>query len=68
VIDKCLKDEQVPRVDERLVRVVHMIVEEYGGDVRAFIETVRGQVEVIQRAERTSHEAGAGHPGGALEH
>ena len=48
----------MPNVDERLVRVVHIIVEQYGGDVAAFLETIRYQADVIQRAEGTGHKAG----------
>jgi hypothetical protein len=59
MIDKCLREERVPNVDERLVRVVHIIVEQYGGDVGAFLETIRYQADVIQRDEGIRHKAEA---------
>jgi hypothetical protein len=43
---KAFKEEQVQCIDERLVRVVRIIVEQYDGDVRAFVESIRCQVEV----------------------
>jgi len=55
MLDRSLKEEQAPRVDERLVRVVRIIVEQYDGDVRAFVESVRSSVELIQRAEANSN-------------
>ena len=55
MLDKPIKEEQAPRVDERLVRVVRIIVEEYDGDVRAFVESIRSNVELIQRAEADSN-------------
>jgi len=51
MLDKCLKEEQVGRVDERLVKVVRMIVDQYEGDVPAFVESIRCRAEVIRRDE-----------------
>jgi hypothetical protein len=51
MLDKPLKEEQGPRVDERLVRVVRIIVEQYDGDVMAFVESVRSNVDVIHKGE-----------------
>jgi hypothetical protein len=41
MLDKRLEQEQAPRVDERLARVVRIIVEQYDGDVKAFVESNR---------------------------
>jgi hypothetical protein len=68
MIDKCLREEQVPRVDERLVRVVRIIVEQYDGDVRAFVESIRCRVNVIRGAEAVGQGAGVGPHRGTLEH
>jgi hypothetical protein len=68
MIDKCLKEEQVPGVDERLVRVVRIIVEQYDGDVRAFIESIRLRLHVMRRAEGPGQATGAGQRGGTFEH
>jgi len=43
MLDKRLEQEQAPRVDERLARVVRIIVEQYDGDVKAFVESIRLQ-------------------------
>ena len=51
MLDKSLEEEQAPRVDERLARVVRIIVEQYHGDVKAFVESIRYTVEVNQKAE-----------------
>jgi hypothetical protein len=37
-------------VDERLARVVRIIVEQYDGDVKAFVESIRYRVEVNRKA------------------
>jgi hypothetical protein len=50
MLDKSLAEEQALRVDERLARVVQIIVEEYDGDVRAFVESIRYRVEVNRKA------------------
>ena len=54
MIDRSLKEEQVLRMDERLIRVVRIIVEQYDGDVKAFVESVRYKVEVNRKAEAAS--------------
>ena len=41
MLDKGLEEEQVPGVDERLASVVRIIVEQYDGDVKAFVESNR---------------------------
>lgn len=68
MIEKCLKEEQVPSVDERLVRVVRIIVEQHNGDVRAFIESIRRRLDVIRGAEGAGQATGMGRQGGAFEH
>jgi hypothetical protein len=37
MLDKGLGEEQRPSVDERLARVVRIAVEQYDGDVKAFV-------------------------------
>jgi hypothetical protein len=54
MLDKSLKEEQALRVDERLTRVVRIIVEQYDGDVMAFVESLRYRVEVNRKAEAAS--------------
>jgi hypothetical protein len=54
MLDKGLKEEQALRVDERLGRIVRIIVEQYDGDVKAFVESIRYQVEVTRMAEAAS--------------
>jgi hypothetical protein len=54
MLDKGLKEEQALRVDERLGRIVRIIVEQYDGDVKAFVESIRYQVEVNRGAEAAS--------------
>jgi hypothetical protein len=58
MLDRYLDEEQVLRVDERLVRVVRIIVEQYDGDVRAFVESVRCSLAVIRRDESKSNNQG----------
>jgi hypothetical protein len=53
---RCLKEEQEPRVDERLARVVRIIVEQYDGDVRAFVESIRSREEETRRVEAESRD------------
>jgi hypothetical protein len=54
MLDRSLKEEQVFRVDERLTRVVRIIVEQYDGDVRAFVESIRYTREVNRKAHAAS--------------
>ena len=51
MLDRSLKEEQVLRMDERLTRVVRIIVEQYDGDVKAFVESIRYRVEVNRKAQ-----------------
>ena len=41
MLDKNLEEEQALGVDERLARVARIIVEQYDGDVKAFVESMR---------------------------
>jgi hypothetical protein len=50
MLDKSLEENQALSVDERLVRVVRIIVEQYHGDVRAFVESIRYREEVDRKA------------------
>ena len=43
MLDKNLEEEQALGVDERLARVARIIVEQYDGDVKAFVESIRLQ-------------------------
>ena len=54
MLHKTLEKEQAPRVDERLARVVRIIVEQYDGDVKAFVESNRYRIEVNRKAEAAS--------------
>jgi hypothetical protein len=54
MLDKRLEEEHAPRVDERLARVVRIIVEQYDGDVKAFVDSIRYRTEVNQKAEAAS--------------
>jgi len=51
MLDRSLKEERVLRVDERLTRVVQIIVEQYDGDVKAFVESIRHGVEVNPKVQ-----------------
>ena len=48
---KSLEDEQALMVDERLARVVRIIVQQYDGDVKAFVESNRYRIEANRKAE-----------------
>jgi hypothetical protein len=52
MLDK--RQEQASRVDERLAKVVRIIVEQYDGDVKAFVEAIRYTMEVNRKAEAAS--------------
>ena len=54
MLHKNLEDKKAPRVDERLARVVRIIVEQYDGDVKAFVESNRYKTEVNRKAEAAS--------------
>jgi hypothetical protein len=46
MLQKNLEAEQSLRVDERLAMVARIIVEQYDGDVEAFVESIRYRVEL----------------------
>ncbi len=52
MLDK--RQEQAPGVDDRLARVVRIIVEQYDGDVKAFVDSIRCRIEVNRKAEAAS--------------
>jgi len=54
MLAKSLEEGQPSSVDERLARVVRIIVEEYDGDVEAFVESIRYREEVNRKAEAAS--------------
>ena len=54
MLDKSLGEEQATRVDERLARVVQIVVEQYDGDVKAFVESSRYRIEVTREAKAAS--------------
>ena len=54
MLDKRLEQEQAPRVDDRLARVVRIIVEQYDGDVKAFVDSIRYRTDVNRKAEVAS--------------
>jgi len=54
MLEKSLEEEQAPSVDERLASVVRIIVEQYDGDVKAFVESNRYTIEVNRKAEAAS--------------
>jgi hypothetical protein len=55
MLDK--RQEQAPRVDDRLAKVVRIIVEQYDGDVKAFVDSIRYRVEVNRKAESALNHA-----------
>ena len=55
MLDQSLElEEQAPSVDKRLGSVVRMIVEQYDGDVKAFVDSTRYRIEVNRKAEAPS--------------
>ena len=54
MLDKNVEEEQAPRVDERLARVARIIVEQYDGDVKAFVDSNRYRIEANRKAEAAS--------------
>ena len=54
MLDKGLEEEQALGVDERLARVARIIVEQYDGDVKAFVDSIRYRTEVNRKAEAAS--------------
>ena len=55
MLDKRLEQEEAPSVDERLARVVRIIVEQYDGDVKAFVDSIRYKIEANRRTEAASY-------------
>ena len=69
MLDRSLKEEQVLRMDVRLTRVVRIIVEQYDGDVEAFVESIRYKVEVNRKAQAAAeHSDEAARQSGTFEH
>ena len=58
MLDKRLEQEQAPRVDKRLARVVRIIVEQYDGDVKAFVDSIRYRTEMNRKAEAAASDHG----------
>jgi hypothetical protein len=56
MLNRSLEAEQAPAVDERLAKVVRVIVEQYDGDVKAFVESNRYRIEVNRKAEAPSQQ------------
>jgi hypothetical protein len=54
MLNKSLEETQALRVDERLAMVARIIVEQYDGDVQAFVESIRYKVEANWKAVATS--------------
>jgi hypothetical protein len=48
------RQEQAPGVDDRLAKVVRIIVGQYDGDVKAFVDAIRYTIEVNRKAEAAS--------------
>jgi hypothetical protein len=54
MLERSLKEEQALGVDERLAMVARIIVEQYDGDVKAFVESIRYRVEINQKTAAVS--------------
>ena len=54
MLDKRLEQEHASKMDERLVRVVRVIVEQYDGDVKAFVDSIRYRTQVNRKAQAAS--------------
>ena len=54
MLNKSLEEEHASSVDERLARVVRIIVQQYDGDVKAFVESNRYKIELNRKAEAAS--------------
>ena len=55
MLDRSLKqEEQALRTDERLSRIVRIIVEQYDGNVKAFVESIRYREEVNRKTQAAS--------------
>jgi hypothetical protein len=46
--------EQAPRVDERLARVVRIIVDQYDRDVMAFVDSIRYRIGINRKGGAAS--------------
>lgn len=56
LFDKSLEEQQATRVDERLARVVQIVVDQYDGDVKAFVESSRYRIGVNREAKAASEQ------------
>jgi hypothetical protein len=54
MLDPSFDEQQIATVDERLARVVRVIVEQYDGDVKAFVESIRYRIEANRKVETAS--------------
>ena len=51
---KRLEEQRAPGVDQRLATVVRIIVEQYDGDVKAFVESNRYRIQANRRTAAAS--------------
>jgi hypothetical protein len=56
MLDQRVENEQAPTVDERLARIIQIIVEQYDGDVKAFVESIRCRTEMNPKIEAASED------------
>ena len=54
MLHQSLEEERAPGADESMARVVRVIVEQYDGDVKAFVESNRYKIELNRKAEAAS--------------
>ena len=54
MLNKSVEEELPTSVDQRLARVVRIIVEQYDGDVKAFVDSNRYRIDVNRKAEAAS--------------
>jgi hypothetical protein len=58
MLDPSFDEQQTVTVDQRLARVVQIITEQYDGDVKAFVESIRYRTEKKSKAASdVGHEA-----------
>ena len=50
-----LEQEHAPSVDERLAKVARIVVEQYDGDVKAFVDSMRYRTELNRKGKAVSH-------------
>jgi hypothetical protein len=67
MLNKNFEQEQALMVDERLAMVARIIVEQYDGDVRAFVESNRYRVEVNRKAADEAEDGGEARPWSTFE-